>query len=384
MENIAGKLNPTDLLVAYDHVERLNGRTPLIYFGTIHKYGYQVDLWVKMDVLLPGGSFKDRGSEWFVHQGVSGGILKEGDYIVTASAGNHAKGVAKAARGHNLKAVIYMSKKTPAQKVGGTRRLGANVVPVEGDYHDAAKVATQFSEENGYVYCPAYEHPDVIIGQSTVTTESLIQLYVQGIRPDFFVYPFGGGGLANGGGFAARHFDSIGYFSVPDYGNHIHNFGVQAENFDSMTRSYQARSLLPHIERGDTIADGIKVRHASQGMLELSLKTLDGMFAVTEAQIRDAIRTVYHSELLKRLKGLPIEELRKKYRFHHNHTDRVSDMNILEGAAAAAFACAFDENMLPYEQIARQIHPRRTIVGVVIASGNNIDRRLLEEILSEK
>ena len=69
--------------------------------------------------------------------------------------------------------------------------------------------------------------------------------------------------------------------------------------------------------------------------------------------------------------------------FHDNHINGLCALNIIEGAAAAAFACVFNEDKIPYESIARQIHPRKDVVGVIIASGNNIDKGLLEQILEE-
>jgi len=277
-----------------------------------------------------------------------------------------------------------MSDKTPQKKLHDTEELGGIIEKVEGDYHKAAEEAMRFAGENNSLYVPAYEHEHIITGQSTVVTETMIQLAEFGIRPDFFVYPVGGGGLANGGGFAANHFDSAWYFLFPDYGRKLHNFGVQAHNFNTMFRSFHAGTVLPHEERGDTIADGIKVRNASEEMLRLSLTYLDDMFDVTEEQIRNAIRRVYNSELIRRLQELPQEELIKKYGFSSNHANGISRMNVVEGAAASAFACAFAEDKIPYEKIAKNIHPRKNIVGVVVASGNNIDQKLLEDILAEE
>ena len=381
MYEIADKLFPTQVWMAYDHIEGLHRKTPLIKFGTIRQNGYEVNLYVKMDTLNPGGSFKDRGSEYFVFLAINQGRVKEGDRIVTASAGNHAKGVAKSAQQHGLSSIIYMSSQTPVQKVEGTRKLGGIVEFVDGDYHKAAEEAQRFSEKNGVLYVPAYEHEDVIIGQSTVATEAMIQLHNIGIRPDFFVSPYGGGGLANGIGFALKYFDREGMFSKDGQRNRTFNFAVQAENYNTMYRSFKAGRLLTYVSRGNTIADGIKVANASQQMLELSTRHIDGMFDVNEEQIRSAIRTVYRSEFIIGIQQLPPEELRRKHGFHTRHSAGIPNMNVIEGAAAAAFALAFADNLLPYDEIARQIHPRKQINGVIIASGNNIEKKLLDEIL---
>jgi threonine dehydratase len=384
MENTQGlmeRLKPTDLLVAYDHIEELHSKSPLIDFGVVHSDGFDISLYAKMDTLNPGGSFKDRGSEFFIYRAIRMGLLKQGDTIVTASAGNHAKGVAKAAKRYGLNAIIYMADSTPEKKIRDTKKLGSDVRLVSGDYHSAAQKGEAFAKEENLLYVPAYEHPDIIAGQSTVVTEAMLQLYELGKRPDFFVFPFGGGGLANGGGFAARRFDDTGEFLREGYGNKVNIFGVQAQNFNTMVRSYRNGKIMSYIERGDTIADGIRVPRASPEMLRLSLNYLDGMFDVTEAQLKDAVRRVYRSEALTDLMSSP-EEVLRRAGFNKEHISRIDRLNIIEGAAAAAFACVIDDTKIPFQKIATQISPRREIVGVVAATGNNIDQRLLEEILS--
>lgn len=146
MGNIASRLDPTEILMAYDVVEREHRKTPLIPFGVARRQNIDVDVYVKMDTLNRGGSFKDRGSLYFTHSAYNRGDLKNGDPVVTASAGNHAKGVSRAAKKFGLRARIYMPRLTPDVKVEGARRLGAEVVLVDGSYNDAAAEAKMFAE----------------------------------------------------------------------------------------------------------------------------------------------------------------------------------------------------------------------------------------------
>lgn len=383
MHNIADRLSPTELWVAYDYVKQLHGKTPLLEFDKFRVDGYEVVLYAKMDTLNPGGSFKDRGAKYFVHKAIESGQLEAGDTIVTASAGNHAKGVAGAAQQHGLRAIIYMPSGAPIRKIEGTRSLGGIVELVDGGYQEAAEAAFKRHEKDGVLYVHAYEHEDIITGQSTVVTEAMMQLYSMGIRPDFFVFPFGGGGLANGGSFATRHFDEVGYFTFPGSGSKIYNYAVQAEGFNTMFRSMQSGKLESYVKSGTTIADGIAVPNASEQMFNLTTKNLDGMFCVTEEEIRSSIRRVYHSPLLRQIQELSPEDLKIQYGFDANHIGKVTMVNVVEGAAATAFACAKDK--LPFDQIASNGYHkgRNQITGVVIASGNNIDNKLLQEILSE-
>ena len=379
--NIAERLNgfgPTEIFAAYDLIEGKHGKTPLLYFGTVHHNGVKVDLYAKMDTLNPGGSFKDRGSLYSMHEALRTHSIMPGGKVVTASAGNHAQGVARAARDYSLRAIIFMSNKTPQKKIDGTKALKAEVILVEGDYHDAAKRAMDHSAETGDLYIPAYEHENILLGQSSVVTEAMFQFRDTGIRPDFFVFPYGGGGLANGGGFVSRYFDKTGMFD-PNPDSRIFTFGVQARNFNTMVRSFKAGRVVDFEYRGETIADGIRVPNASPQMLELTKRFIDDMFDVTEDEIKDAIRRVYSSDLLSDV--MKDAALRERLGFHSNHIQRVDRLNIVEGAAAAAFACVFG-NMIDYGAIA-ETNKKKGLVAVVAASGNNIDQRLLDEILAK-
>ena len=382
-DRLIDRLDMAEVPVAAQYMETHLDRTPVILYNILRMDGgLEIELWGKMDTLNPGGSFKGRGSEYFMYKHMKSGKLQYGDTVVTASAGNHAKGVAAAARayGRNLRAVIFMSKTTPKMKIEGTRELGAEVELVGNNYSETAEEAIEHARSHSFVYVPAYEHEDVILGQSTVATE----VFNQGAgysHPDFFVVPFGGGGLGNGIGLAADYRDNCVQAEGWKARTKTWVFGVQAENFNTAVRSYRAGEVVSYEPRGDTVADGIRVPKASPAMLGLSQRYIDDMFDVTEAQIRQAIRNVYNSILITQFQQFPEHELRSYHGFRPNHMSRVGRMNVVEGAAAAAFACVAAKDNI--EAIARHVHPRKKIVGVVVASGNNIDQSLLDEILQE-
>ena len=377
------RLDMAEVPIAARYMERHLDRTPVILYDIVRMDGLEIELYGKMDTLNPGGSFKHRGAEYFMYKHMESGDLRSGDTVVTASAGNHAKGVAAAARAYNrnLRAKIFMSTTTPRMKIDGTRELGADVELFGGNYSETAEEALEFARRHNFVYVPAYEHQDIILGQSTIATEVFAQTE-SSYDPDFFIVPFGGGGLGNGIGLAADYRDKKVQGEGWKNKTKTWVFGVQAENFNTATRSYRAGRVVPYEPMGDTVADGIRVPKASPEMLELSQMYIDDMFDVTEGQIRQAIRNVYHSSLITQYQQLPSHELTSYHRFHSNHIPRVGRMNIVEGAAAAAFACAAAEDKI--HAIARHIHPRKKIVGVVVASGNNIDQSLLDEILQEQ
>ena len=387
-------LSDAEIYPAYTHIARLYPLTPIVPYDRFTADGVTVVLWAKLDTLRLTGSFKGRGSEYCVYKAVSSGALVEGSVVVTSSAGNHAKGLIEAARLHNLIPVVFMAEKTPENKVAACRENGAAVVLVEGGYEEASLEAKAFyhtRETTGLMrgqlqpslleqiaraekleYVPAFEHPDVIMGQGTVASEAMMQLQQEIIFVDFMIAPYGGGGLTNGMAFAARH---------------VHNgehepplvYGAQAYNFNSMAESWRAGKLSGPVSRGETIADGIRVVKPSQRMLELSRHLLAGIEDVTEEQIRNAIVRVSRNKGLAEIQKAPIDEL-IQYGFTAPHIRLRGRISVVEGAAAAAFALAYS-GKIPYGEIA---HARKTdeLHGVIVASGNNIDAPVWRNIVA--
>ena len=114
--------------------------------------------------------------------------------LITASAGNHAQGVAYAARECGARAVIVMPTTTPLIKVNRTKALGAEVVLYGDVYDDAAAYAAKLAEENGYTFIHPFDDPDVATGQGTIAMEIIKELPLV----DIILVPVGGGGLATG------------------------------------------------------------------------------------------------------------------------------------------------------------------------------------------
>ena len=233
-------------------------------------------LLLKREDLQPIFSFKIRGAfnkiRLLADSGVTG--------VVTASAGNHAQGVALSARHLGLPACIVMGRATPQIKVDAVARLGARIV-LHGDTYDEAAVhATSFATETGFAYVHPFDDLDVIAGQGTVGMEILRQH--TGPLSAVFV-PVGGGGLIAGVGTYVRYLR-------PD----VKIIGVEAEGAASMTRAVAAkrRVRLP-LDTLDLFADGTAVRQVGKESFRLARRCIDEMVTVNVDEICAAVKDVF-------------------------------------------------------------------------------------------
>lgn len=157
---------------------------------------FGADIWLKREDLSPVRSYKIRGAFNAMRKVLA--KLPAQELFVCASAGNHAQGVAYAARHFGVKAVVFMPVTTPQQKINKTRIFGGENVEIKllGDYFDDTLAAAQAycSEAKGHFLAP-FNDRDVIEGQASVAVEIFDQL---GRAPDLIVLPVGGGGLASG------------------------------------------------------------------------------------------------------------------------------------------------------------------------------------------
>lgn len=207
-------------------------------------------VWMKCENLQHAGAFKVRGAYSFV---AGLGDEERSAGLVTYSSGNHAQGVAFAARAFSTTATIVMPEDAPAVKVRGTRRLGGEVV-LEGTTTTERRArAERVAEETGATMVPPFDHRNVIAGQGTVALEGVEQLTEAARhdpdaagRPSLWLVPIGGGGLVSGHAAALREL-------APD----CRVVGVEPRGSASMHRSLQAGEPVT-LDRVETIADGLK------------------------------------------------------------------------------------------------------------------------------
>lgn len=202
--------------------------------------------------------------------------------LITASAGNHAQGVAYAAKQFGVKATIVMPTTTPLIKVNRTKSYGAEVV-LHGDvYDEACAKAYELAEEYGYTFIHPFDDEDVIAGQATIGMEILSQL--SGV--DAVVVPIGGGGLIAGVAFAIKHL-------AP----HVQVYGVQAAGAPGMAVSLRD-GKIECLDSVSTIADGIAVKQPGEHTFQYCKEYVDGVVTVTEDEICTAILALIEKEKL--------------------------------------------------------------------------------------
>jgi threonine dehydratase len=272
-------LSLDDVLDARPRVEAVARRTPLEYSHTFSRMtGAAVHL--KLENLQRTGSFKIRGATNRIAT-LSAAEREAG--VVTASAGNHAQGVALAATRSGVDATIVMPEFAPVSKVNATRRYGGRVILHGVDYSEAQAEAHAIEAAEGRTYVHAFDDPAVMAGQGTLGLEIVedcpdVETVVVGV---------GGGGLIAGIATA-----------VTAQSPETRVVGVQAEGASSLAESLRKGEVVER-DAVDTIADGIATRRVGDRPFEVIRERVDEVVTVSDEEIAMAV-----THLLERSKTL--------------------------------------------------------------------------------
>ena len=212
------------------------------------------------------GAYKVRGAYYKIS------TLSEEDRakgIITASAGNHAQGVAYAAKLYNAKAIIVMPTNTPLIKINRTKSYGAEVVLYGDVYDDACEHALKLAEEHGYTFIHAFNDLDVACGQGSIAMEIIKELPTV----DYILCPIGGGGLCTGVSTLAKMLNPK-----------IKVIGVEPEGANCMQESLKADHVvsLPSV---NTIADGTAVRTPGDKLFPYIKANVDEIITVPDDEL---------------------------------------------------------------------------------------------------
>jgi len=268
-----------DVLAARDRVEEVARWTPLDRSHTFSKMT-GADVHLKLENHQRTGSFKIRGATNRIRTFTD---AERDAGVVTASAGNHAQGVALAATRSGVDAKVVMPEHAPVSKLKATRNYGAEVVLYGTDYNDAQERAEAIAAEEGRTYVHAFNDWAVMAGQGTLGLEIIEDLP----SVDTVVVPIGGGGLISGIATAIKG-------RSPD----TRVVGVQAAGAASLADSLEKGEVVA-LEEVDTIADGIATRHVGEKPFQVIQTRVDEVVTVPDDEIAEAVML-----LLERAKTL--------------------------------------------------------------------------------
>jgi threonine dehydratase len=262
-----------DFELAALNVAAVAKKTPLLASSYLTEItGGQVFL--KAENMQRTGAYKVRGAYNRMSK-LTAQERKRG--VVAASAGNHAQGVALAARELGIKAKIFMPVGASLPKVSATKGYGAEVVLTGETFADCLKAAKEYAEKKHAVFIPPFDHIDVVIGQGTVGLEILDELP----EVDNIVVAIGGGGLAAGVAVAAK-------LKAKANGRKVKIYGVQSEHAAPYVTSLK-KGKLTEVAITPTIADGIAVSKPGRVPFELIKQNIDKVVTVSENEIAKAI-----------------------------------------------------------------------------------------------
>ena len=315
-------LSLSEIEAARDRIDDVVRETPLEYSHTFSEWT-DAELYLKLESFQRTGAFKIRGAlnriRTLTDEEAAAGV-------VTASAGNHAQGVALAATRAGVDSTIVMPKHAPISKVKATEWYGGRVELWGADYDEAQERAHEIEREEGRTYVHAFDDERVIAGQGTIGLEILEQCP----ELDTVVVPIGGGGLIAGIATAIKH-------TRPE----VRVVGVEAAGASSAVDSLQT-GQLHRLDAVETIADGIATRSIGETPFAIMREHVDEIVTVTDEEIALALVAV-----LERTKAL------------------------VEGAGAVPVAAVLSERF--------EYDPGETIVPALC--GGNIDMNVLTTII---
>ncbi|WP_315708453.1 threo-3-hydroxy-L-aspartate ammonia-lyase [Brenneria uluponensis] len=253
--------------------ERLDGhahRTPVATSRTVDN-DFGAEVFFKCENLQRTGAFKFRGAMNALSRFTA---MQRRAGVLAFSSGNHAQGIALAARLLDISATILMPQDAPESKIAATRGYGANIVTYDRYTEDREQIGRDLANKAGLMLIPSYDHPDVIAGQGTSAKELIEET---GELDALFVC-LGGGGLLSGSALAARRLSPS-----------CKIYGVEPVAGNDGQQSFRTGSIV-HIETPKTIADGAQVQHLGQYTFPLIQQHVDDILTVTDDELVATMR----------------------------------------------------------------------------------------------
>lgn len=266
--------------------------TPLVYSAALTRATGN-EVYLKPENMQATGAYKIRGA-YFKISTLSDEEKERG--LITASAGNHAQGVAYAAQAAGVPATVVMPTTTPLVKVNNTKDYGANVVLHGAAFDDAAALAMELSESKGLTYIPPFNDLTVATGQGTIAYEIFSDLP----DVDVILVPVGGGGLAAGIATLAKLLNPG-----------VKVIGVEPVGAACMKASLEAGRVVS-LDKVETIADGVAVKTPGDLVFPYIQQNLDEIITIDDRELVDAFLDVMekHKMIVENAGLLPVAALR--------------------------------------------------------------------------
>lgn len=269
MNTLSQPLTLSQIKEALLRIRPLVHKTPLQSCRTLSEMSGK-NVYLKLENMQKTGSFKLRGAANIIY-GLQAKDAGRG--IICASAGNHAQGVAWAAKARNIPAVVVMPSHAPHAKVRATEAYGAKVYLHGASYDDAYAHALQMQQQEQMKFIHAFDDEAVMAGQGTIALEIMAKLF----DVDAIVAPVGGGGLLAGIAVA-----------VKEHNPKIKVIGVQAAGAAAMAQSLKQGSIIG-LNTVQTIADGIAVKRPGDLTFQYIKKYVDDIVTVTDEEIQEGM-----------------------------------------------------------------------------------------------
>ncbi|EKT62986.1 threo-3-hydroxy-L-aspartate ammonia-lyase [Providencia burhodogranariea] len=266
-----------DVELAAKRIENYANKTPVMTSHTANDM-LGAELFFKCENYQRMGAFKFRGamnalSQFTPEQKAAG--------VITFSSGNHAQGIALAAKLLNIPATIAMPLDAPVVKVAATKGYGANVVYFDRYKDDREQFCQELVNKHGYTLIPPYDHPQIIAGQGTAAKE----LFEEVGELDALFVCLGGGGLLSGSALAARALSP-----------NCKIYGVEPEAGNDGQQSFRTGKIV-HIDTPKTIADGAQTSHLGHYTFEIIRNNVDDILTVTDNELIDCMK--FYAERMK-------------------------------------------------------------------------------------
>jgi threonine dehydratase len=263
-----------DILAARDRIAGEAVRTPLLWSPLLSER-LRAPVFLKPECLQRTGSFKFRGA-WNAVQALGPAAKEKG--VVAVSSGNHAQGVAEAARLVGAPATIVMPSDAPVPKRRRTERSGARVVLYDRATEDRDAVVARVVEETGGAFVHPYDDPFVIAGQGTVGLEIAEDCAARGVEPDIVLAQCSGGGLAAGVSLA-----------VTERFPAVEVYAAEPEGFDDYARSLQAGTPQRNERQAGSICDALLAPQPGAIGWEVNKRRLAGAVVASDAEALVAV-----------------------------------------------------------------------------------------------